>query len=179
MTGILWVWRHPRAQQASGRCIGRTDLGLDRRRAKRLAHRIRKAARRHGLPHEIWTSPLQRGHAVGHWLRYWGWAHHVDPRLIELDFGRWDGQRWQHIPVSEVSAWEADFAQHAPGGGESLQQLAERAAAFFSQQDGVRLVVGHAGWMQALAWQLQHQRLPTATEWPPAPRHGELMRLKK
>jgi alpha-ribazole phosphatase len=177
VSALLWAWRHPRAQDASGRCIGRTDLGVDRRRAKRLAHRIRETARRHGLPRAIWTSPLQRGHAVGRWLRRWGWTHHVDSRLIELDFGHWDGQPWSRIPFSEVSAWEADFAQHPPGGGESLSQLVERATAFLHEQTGVRLLVGHAGWMQALAWQLQQRCPPTASEWPPAPRHGELMRL--
>ena len=41
----LSVWRHPQPVGAAGRCIGHTDLPVDARKAKRLAHRIRQAAR--------------------------------------------------------------------------------------------------------------------------------------
>ena len=56
----IWIWRHPKPIGAAGRCIGRTDLPVDPRRAKRLAHRIRQHARRHHLPHAVVTSPLRR-----------------------------------------------------------------------------------------------------------------------
>jgi alpha-ribazole phosphatase len=177
----LWLWRHPRAQGAAGRCIGRTDLPVDRRRAKRLAHRIRRVARRAGLPHIVWTSPLQRCAAVGRWLRRWGWRHHVDMRLAELDFGRWDGLPWTEIAAQDVAAWEADFAQHRVGGGESLQQLIERQRSFIAQVAGEAqplLVVSHAGWMQALRWAALHAALPQAHQWPSPPRHGELLRWR-
>jgi len=93
----LWFWRHPRAEGAEGRCIGVTDLPVDRRRAKRLAHRIRRVARRERLPRVIHTSDLQRAAAVGRWLRRWGWRHVVDARLREMDFGDWDGLHWSMI----------------------------------------------------------------------------------
>ena len=70
----LWVWRHPRSQGAAGRRIGRSELPVDSRRARRLTQRIRQTARRHSLPHRVWTSPLQRSAAVGRWLRHWGVA---------------------------------------------------------------------------------------------------------
>jgi alpha-ribazole phosphatase len=147
----LWCWRHPRAEGGAGRCIGRTDLALDRRRAKRLAHRIRSAARRHGLPHAASVSPLRRCRDVGHWLRRWGWRVEIDARLRELDFGAWDGLPWSHIAWAEVEAWQADLLHHAPGGGESLHSLAGRVQDFIdSAAPGPRLVVTHAGWINAL-----------------------------
>ena len=171
----LWLWRHPRAQGAAGRCIGQTNLPVDRRRAKRLAHRIRSTARQHGLPRVVWTSPLQRCADVGRWLARWGWQHRVDARLLELDFGHWDGQPWTAIPHAEVAAWEADFAQHAPGGGESLAALLARCRQFIAEQGGGAplLVVAHAGWMQASA--LASADGLQASNWPPAPRHGALV----
>ena len=148
---------------------------MDRRRAKRLAHRIRSTARQHGLPRVVWTSPLQRCADVGRWLARWGWQHRVDARLLELDFGHWDGQPWTAIAHAEVAAWEADFAQHAPGGGESLAALLARCRQFIAEQGGGAplLVVAHAGWMQASA--LASADGLQASNWPPAPRHGALV----
>ena len=149
---ILRVWRHPRPDGAVGRCIGRTDLPVDPRRAKRLAHRIRRQARRDGGPRVVWTSHLRRGKAVGRWLARWGWGHRVDPRLAELDFGAWDGLAWPAIGQAEVEAWCADFADHRPGGGESLSALMRRCSAFLQalrHAPGPTYIVGHGGWINA------------------------------
>jgi alpha-ribazole phosphatase len=176
----LSVWRHPKPVGAAGRCIGRTDLPVDPRRAKRLAHRIRQTARREGLPHAVATSPLRRGADVGRWLRRWGWRHQIDARLIELDFGAWDGRRWSAIAHADVLAWEAAFRHHAPGGGESLQQLHTRvSAALAAIRAGhlPRLIVGHAGWITLLGCaQAMAQGTLTAAAWPAPPRHGQRVR---
>lgn len=173
----LYLWRHPAARGAAGRCVGCTDLPVDPRRAKRLAHRIRQQARRLGLPRRVLSSPLQRSAAVGRWLRRWGWQHTVVAALSEMDFGRWDGRAWAQIPRAEVDAWCADFLQHAPGGGESLQRFFERVAAWPAPPGDV-LIVGHAGWMLARRWLQEGAPWPTQPgQWPPAPRHGALWTL--
>lgn len=169
----LWLWRHPRANHGAGRCIGRTDLPVDRRRAKRLAHRIRHAARRHGLPPIVWTSPLQRCCQVGRWLRDWGWDHRVEARLSELDFGDWDGRAWAEIPREALDRWAADLRDHAPGGGESQRQLHQRVQDFLAEHpQRPLLIVAHAGVMQVL-----QSGLLDAHQWPAPPAHGALRRL--
>jgi len=173
VTAELWCWRHPRAEGAAGRCIGRTDLPVDPRRAKRLAHRIRTAARAHGLPHHVSVSPLARCRDVGRWLRRWGWVVQVDARLLEADFGAWDGRPWTQIPWSEVEAWQADLLHHAPGGGDTLQALATRAQAFATAHDGPVLLVGHGGWINALRTVPPGCTALAAAAWPPPPRHGK------
>jgi alpha-ribazole phosphatase len=173
----LWAWRHPRPQGAAGRCIGRTDLPVDPRRARRLAHRIQSVARREQLPREVWTSPLARGREVGRWLARQGFHQRIDARLAELDFGRWDGLPWSRIAATEVAHWEADFLHHRPGGGESLAGLMQRVREFLHERavpGGTLLVVGHAGWMQAAAC-LQGP-VPDAASWPRAPGYGVLVR---
>jgi len=168
----LWVWRHPRALGAGGRCIGRTDVPVDRRRAKRLAHRIRALARRQGLPRIVITSPLQRCRDVGRWLRRYGWQHRVEPALAEMDFGAWDGRRWADIPPAEVDAWCQDFLHHAPGVGESLHAFFTRVQAWTPPAPGV-CIVGHAGWMLARRWLATGEPWPTqAAQWPSSPPHG-------
>ncbi|XHS77576.1 histidine phosphatase family protein [Burkholderiaceae bacterium UC74_6] len=176
----LIVWRHPRPQGAAGRCIGsRTDLPVHWRRAKRLARRIQATAKRERLPHVVWTSPLQRCADVGEWLRRWGWTHHREESLRELDFGAWDGRSWGEIDAAEIDAWVEDFVAHPPGGGESLREMLKRAAVF--QPAGPRaLVVSHGGWMLARRWIAEHgpgEEPAQARDWPAAPAYAQNWRI--
>lgn len=167
----LRVWRHPRPEGAAGLCVGAgTDLPVHWRRAKRLARRIQRAARRARLRHLVHSSPLRRCADVGRWLQRWGWRLMLDPSLLELDFGCWDGRPWAQIPQAEVDAWVADFVDHAPGGGESLAALLQRV----KQGPTSGIVISHGGWMLAQRWLIeQGQVLPTAETWPRPPGYGE------
>ncbi|MCH8179175.1 MAG: histidine phosphatase family protein [Proteobacteria bacterium] len=174
----LPAWRHPRAQAVAGRCIGRTDVALDPRKARRLARRIHREAQRRSAqgsvaPRVVCCSPLRRCRDVARHLRRLGWRVVVDAALLEADFGRWEGRAWADIPRSEVDAWVADFADHAPGGGEPLRQVLQRAAAWTPPVPAAT-VVAHAGWMLARQWLRQHgpDALPSAAQWPAPPRHG-------
>jgi alpha-ribazole phosphatase len=170
------VWRHPLPQDVGGRCIGRSDVAVDRRKAKRLAHRVRQWARRNRAPRLVITSPQRRAADVGRWLARWGWEHRVDARLSELDFGVWDGRRWSEIGAASVDAWCADFVRHAPGGGEPVAQLLQRCAEFLREPPCC--VVGHAGWISAALWLAQHEEEPTAARWPAAVRCASLTLLR-
>ncbi|MEP7103048.1 MAG: histidine phosphatase family protein [Burkholderiales bacterium] len=173
----LSVWRHPRPVAVEGLCIGRTDAPVDRRKSKRLAHRIRRWARRHGLARVVVTSPLRRGADVGRWLARWGWRHLVDKRLIELDFGAWDGEPWQEIPRVEIDAWCAAFEHRPPGGGETVASLLARCAAFIADAPAA-CIVGHAGWISAARWLSAAKGLsPQASSWPAAVDYGERVAL--
>ena len=180
LTAELWCWRHPPARGATGRCIGRTDLQVDPRKAKRLAHRIRASARQHALQQVVWVSPLQRARAVGHWLQRSGWRLHVDARLCEMDFGLWDGKPWANVPWAEVEAWQEDVLHHTPGGGESLQQVAARVQAFVADAgSSPRLLVSHGGWINALLHVPPGLQQMPASAWPAPPRHGSLTRVSR
>jgi alpha-ribazole phosphatase len=178
-TAAILAWRHPRAEGGAGRCIGRTELRVPLRRAKRLAHRVRQAARRLAAPRCVWVSPRLRCRAVGRVLRGFGFAVTVDERLAELDFGTWDGRRWSEIPAAEVEAWGADLLHHAPGGGEALVALASRVHAFALEavqaargDQGPRLVLTHGGWLNALCHVPPGTGSLPAAAWPAPPRHG-------
>lgn len=172
------AWRHPRPRDVAGRCIGRTDVAVDPRKARRLARRIHREAQRETAqgqvtPRVVCCSPLRRCRDVARHLRRLGWRVVVDAALLEADFGHWDGKAWADIPRHEVDAWVADFADHAPGGGESLRQVLARAAAWTPPVPGAT-VVAHAGWMLARQWWRLHGRetIPSAGQWPAPPRYG-------
>jgi alpha-ribazole phosphatase len=149
-----------------------TDVPVDGRKAKRLARRVQRFARRAGLPRVIFTSDLRRCADVGRWLRRWGWIHHVDPMLRELDFGAWEGRRWSDIDRTDIDTWCCNFSRHAPGGGEALHAMLERAASW--QVKLPSIMIAHAGWMLARRWQQEGRKPPsTAQDWPASPRHGE------
>lgn len=173
-TDSVFIWRHPRARGAEGRCIGRTDLAVDPRKVKRLAHRIRAFARRHGLPREVLTSPLRRCADVGRVLAAWGWQHRIDLALIEVDFGDWDGRSWACIPRAEVDGWCADLVHYRPGGGENVDQLLGRVGAW--RPGTARMAVGHGGWLSAALRSAKRGRDTAApriaaADWPVAPAH--------
>lgn len=173
MNAPFSIWRHPQPIGAVGRCIGaRTDLAVNPRKAKRLAHRLRAHARRQGLPRAVVTSPLARGAAVGRWLRRWGFAWTVDAQLAEIDFGTWDGQAWAAIERERFDAWMADFTGFNFGGGEPLRALLARTAAW-APPHGCALAVGHAGWMVARAWGRSPAAEPTPANWPKPPAYGQ------
>ena len=174
VSSSLWLWCHPRPEGGAGRCYGQCDLPVDRRQAKRLAHRIRQVARRQALPHVVWTSPLTRCRDVGQWLRRWGWQHRVDAALSELHFGAWEGRPWSELPREDIDTWVQDFAKHAPGGGEALPVFADRVRRFMQAHAGhCTLVVAHGGWMVMARWLTdQPDRAFTAADWSAAPPYG-------
>lgn len=163
--------------QVAGRCIGATDVIVDRRKSKRLAHQVRSWARRHRAARVVITSPLRRSADVGRTLAAWGWVHRVDPRLAELNFGAWDGRSWGEIGRAEVDAWVVDFATHRPGGGESVAELIDRCASFVVDTNSA-CVVTHAGWISAATWLEQSGAPPpVADRWPAAVGYGQRVTL--
>ena len=50
-----------------------------------------------------------------------------------MDFGDWEGRRWNAIGPAALDAWVADFAGHRPGGGESVQAFMGGVAAVWDE----------------------------------------------
>jgi alpha-ribazole phosphatase len=69
----------------------------------------------------------------------------ADPRLMELDFGAWEGQRWDALTPAERDPWAVDPWRRAPPGGEAFGALAALADA----PPGA-VMVTHAGVIRAV-----------------------------
>ncbi|MCA0203307.1 alpha-ribazole phosphatase [Pararhodobacter sp.] len=155
----LILLRHTRPAVAEGTCYGRTDLDL----APEFAGDARRIASE--LPDftRILSSPLSRCHRLAQAISA---ARDlpvtVDPRLTEMDFGRWETCPWAEIPRAEIDAWRDDFLHARPHGGESVQDLYTRvreALAEAAQGPVPALIVTHAGVIKAA---LAAQRAPEA-----------------
>ena len=84
------------------------------------------------------------------------------------------------MPWAEVEAWQEDLLHHAPGGGESLQQVAARVQAFVADASSKpRLLVSHGGWINALLHVPRGLQQMPASHWPTPPRHGSLTQVSR
>jgi alpha-ribazole phosphatase len=140
---ILHLIRHPRPAIAEGVCYGRLDIPAENPvvAAARLRDHLPP-----GVP--LWSSPLQRCRALASELHA---QPAFDERLVEMDFGIWEGQPWDAIPRIQLDAWAADVADFAPPGGESPQAVLKRALAFVAGlQVPEAIVVTHGGVIRTL-----------------------------
>jgi len=83
----------------------------------------------------------------------------ADERLVELDFGDWEGQRWPDIHQNEadvLSAWGEDWVNRSPPNGETFAEQRNRCRAWFdhweaeSAAKASAIVVIHGGSIRAL-----------------------------
>ena len=165
--------RHPPARIAAGLCYGRLDLGLAPGAAERVT--ALAAALRAFPARRIWTSPARRcaepAAMLGAALEL---APVADPRLLELDFGAWEGLAWDAVPRAALDRWAADPLGFAPPGGESGAALITRVRGFAATlrargEDCV--VVAHGGPLRLLPALLRGEAPDLLA---PAPAQGAL-----
>ena len=56
-----------------------------------------------------------------------------DKRLMEMNFGNWELQPWNDIPVEEIKPWMDNFVTIRVPNGESFEDLHERVGEFYSE----------------------------------------------
>lgn len=167
----LWLARHAQPLIASGVCYGATDVAADAQATQVAAQALAQCLPR-GI--QLWTSPLQRCEQLTQWLRAErpDLACKTDARLVEMDFGCWEGQRWDAIPQADYDRWTADFGQHRFGGKESVQAFMQRVASAWdeAQRAGQEAVwITHAGVIRAASLLAQGVRqVDQAVQWPQA-----------
>jgi len=147
MTELGLVRHFPTDWNAAGRLQGRTDVPLSDAARAALAG-LRLPERWRGLP--VVASPLARARETAEALAE-GTPVRIEPRLIEFDFGEWEGRVGAEL-IAEgagygpVERWGEEFA--APG-GESVAALAARVEAALGAMQGPAVVVTHRGVMRA------------------------------
>ncbi len=148
--------RHTPVAIAAGTCYGRLDVPLSATATADIAATLAKLS----TADRIYTSPAQRCLRLALAVSARDRAElQVDPRLQELDFGLWEGSRWDDIPRAELDRWSENLLDTAAGGGESMRSLWHRVADFITAAsagpgDSIA-VVSHHGPLRALYAQLR------------------------
>lgn len=119
---MLIMVRHGQTEvNAKGLLQGHIDPSLDgtgRAQAMRLGAHVRE----HHPGARIVSSPLARALETASAISD---EVEVDPRFIELDYGRWDGLALSDIEQATWNEWRSN-PDFRPPGGESLRELDQR-----------------------------------------------------
>ncbi|MCX7999796.1 MAG: histidine phosphatase family protein, partial [Leptospiraceae bacterium] len=91
------------------------------------------------------TSPSLRCKQLSSYLRKEDFFE--DSRLLEINFGDWEGKKWEEIPQKEIEPWYNDFVNVKVPSGESFQELYTRVVDCFKNSNFTQnqVWITHAG----------------------------------
>ena len=149
----VYLLRHGETQYNAdnNRYCGRTDIHLTEKGLKQAETVFNQL---NGKTFDaIYSSPLERAR---HTAEIAGGSKSVitDQRLIEVDFGSWEGKTKDEFISENPSLWAAWMndpeRSHAGGTGETGKDVVDRVNAFYNEMltkhaNGTILVVGHNG----------------------------------
>lgn len=140
----IYVIRHTHVAVGKDTCYGQTNVPLAATFAQEVAQFRQK------LPTDfdtIYSSPLKRCSDLADALNYE--KIQLDHQLMEMNFGDWEGQKWNDINAEALNHWMQDFVGVKTPNGENLLELHERVKAFLDQlrlkSSKKVLLVTHAG----------------------------------
>ncbi len=154
----LILVRHGSSDFAPGLCLGQADLPLSTRGFTDVQQ---LAATWNGPPPRfLFCSDLRRAQQTAQvFAAAFATEPLIDPRLREIDHGRWNGRNWHEIMQSEPDSyrhWLDNWViQEAPD-GESFADVLRRTGAWLAAligstaQDDCVLAIAHAGSIRAL-----------------------------
>ncbi|GLU50641.1 alpha-ribazole phosphatase [Dyadobacter frigoris] len=139
----IYLVRHTTPSLSPGLIYGRLDVALED--TFQAEFEIIKT-KLPGNPDVIYSSPSTRCTLLAQKINP---VVTTDSRLLELNFGDWEGATWDTVNESDLKIWMDDFVNIAVPGGESMQQMSARVLSFWSQliQSGYEkaIIVTHGG----------------------------------
>lgn len=198
MKATLWLVRHARPDVGDGICYGQTDLSVQASAnavaARQLAQTLANERKHPRQRYRVYTSGLARADELALALQVYFPELNIerDPRLQEMNFGKWEMCRWNDVPKAEIDHWIAHFGTYRFGGVESCQDVLSRVILAYQDlqltltqgeehdEDVQILWITHAGVIRALSYFLAtgSRCIHDIQQWPiDAPGFGEWRRL--
>ena len=173
----IYLIRHTQTFADSGLCYGQSNIPL----ADSFPDEVDCLHEK--LPEfdeacKVFSSPLSRCLDLAKTF-----STHVvtDARLQELNFGDWEGTRFDAIDADSLQHWTDNFVTAAPPNGENFEDLYQRAGSFWQDLLAAEaeqvLVITHAGVIRALL--ARALNLPLANSFQLRVDSGSVHKLRK
>jgi alpha-ribazole phosphatase len=122
----IYLVRHPPPIGVDGLCYGRLDVAVEKHAIgetvdsvfAQIPSQVLESAR-------IYSSPASRCMGLARRIAA-PRAPATTEDLSEMNFGDWQGSRWDSIAREKIDAWAKDAWGYRPGGGESAEMVAMR-----------------------------------------------------
>lgn len=125
----LTMIRHTSVEVPQGICYGQTDVPLKATFEQEAAITAREL--KEFTFDKVYVSPLSRCVRLA---EYCGYPHAIkDNRIKELDFGKWEMQKFSEISDPRLHEWYNDYFNVATTGGESFQMQLQRVSEFLEE----------------------------------------------
>ena len=125
----LILIRHTSLSIPSGICYGQSDVDVSAtflNEAEKIRHNL--------MPYPVdsaYTSPLTRCTKLADFC---GFSNAIpDERLLELNFGDWEMQAWDHIEDPNLQRWYDNWIDTPTTGGESFKNQYLRYVSFIDE----------------------------------------------
>ena len=150
---ILYLLRHTKTSCPAGMCYGQTDVALSfsyEDEKKQIIQNLKNITFS-----AIYSSPLQRCHELAKSIAK-NKEIICDNRLMELNFGDWEGKMWKEIEqTQEAQNWFKDYVHTPCPNGESYVNLLQRVQEFLNNlqsknSESPIFIVTHGGVIRAM-----------------------------
>jgi len=143
----IYLVRHTKVDISQGVCYGKSDVPV----APTFIEESQKILEKFkGITiNTVYSSPMSRCTQLANIFTS---NYIIDNRLIELDFGDWEGKTWEEIyQTAYGKKWMNNYLELPTLRGETYQKLYDRVTSFIKEMDKINncLIITHAGVMRA------------------------------
>ncbi len=125
----IYLIRHTKVNIEQGVCYGQKDVDLAESYPEEL-ETVKEKLKDIDFDLVI-SSPLKRAQKLA--VDIFGDQVEVDQRLMELNFGDWEGKVWDEIKDPLFPVWMEDFVNKKCSNGESFVMLRDRVLEFWNE----------------------------------------------
>ncbi len=174
---ILYLIRHTKVDIEPGVCYGQKDVQLLDTYPEDL-EAVRESIT--NLKFDlVYSSPLTRTKKLA--IDLFGDTVIFDDRLMELNFGDWEGKAWDEIKDPFLDKWMEDFVNKKCSNGESFIMLHERVMSFLEELKKIKCqnvaIITHGGVIRTLQAIHKNIELKDAFNEPPVD-FGKFIKLE-
>ena len=140
----LHLIRHTPVELKNNICYGRIDVPLSNSFVSDCEIIKKKLSKNYDI---VFISPSKRCVELAKKLGYKTFI--TDEKLLELNFGDWEGKEWDKINQKQLNKWMKKFVNVAPPNGESFIDMFNRIQTFIEnlrvEKYNKVLIITHSG----------------------------------